>query len=227
MNALTLWFHRIGSPPTFYRLAGALAPWCYGVALLLGAVALYGGLVLAPRDYQQGDAYRIIFVHVPCAWMGLFAYLFMAANAFVALVWHIKLSEILAMASAPAGAAFTFASGTGVFGTSESVPLRPESGLRAVLDAELREHRREVGLHRAVADPQPPGDLLVRQSCRDQAKDLPLARRESRSRVVTGTVTTGSPGAQQGPGRPRVDRGLAPAHGADPVEDVVGLGPRN
>ena len=64
--------------------------------------------MLAPSDYQQGDAYRIIFIHVPCAWMGLFAYLFMAANGFVALVWRIKLSEVLAMASAPVGAAFTF-----------------------------------------------------------------------------------------------------------------------
>ena len=108
MNALTLWFHRIGSPPTFHRLAGALVPWCYGVGLVLGAIALYGGLVLAPADYQQGDAFRIIFVHVPCAWMGLFAYVFMAANAFIALVWRIKLSEVLAMAAAPIGAAFTF-----------------------------------------------------------------------------------------------------------------------
>ena len=108
MNALTLWFHKIGSPPTFYRIAGALAPWCFGIAIALGALALYGGLVLAPRDYQQGDAYRIIFVHVPCAWMSLFAYAFMGVNAFVALVWRIKLSEILAMASAPIGAAFTF-----------------------------------------------------------------------------------------------------------------------
>jgi len=108
MNRLVLWFHKIGSPPTFYRIAGALAPWCFGIAIVLGAVALYGGLVLAPRDYQQGDAYRIIFVHVPCAWMGLFAYGFMAINAFIALVWRIKLSEILAMASAPIGAAFTF-----------------------------------------------------------------------------------------------------------------------
>ncbi|KAB2899818.1 MAG: heme ABC transporter permease [Dokdonella sp.] len=108
MNILTLWFHKLGSPPTFYRLAGLLLPWCYGIGLLLGLVALYSGLVLAPRDYQQGDAYRIIFVHVPAAWMSLFAYAFMAANAFIALVWHIKLSEILAMASAPIGAAFTF-----------------------------------------------------------------------------------------------------------------------
>lgn len=108
MNALTLWFHRIGSPPTFHRIAGALVPWCYGIGFVLGAIALYGGLVLAPADYQQGDAFRIIFVHVPCAWMGLFAYFFMAANAFIALVWRIKLSEVLAMAAAPIGAAFTF-----------------------------------------------------------------------------------------------------------------------
>ena len=108
MNILLLWFHKLGSPPTFYRLAGLLLPWCYGIGLVLGLFALYSGLVLAPRDYQQGDAYRIIFVHVPAAWMSLFAYVFMAANAFIALVWHIKLSEILAMASAPIGAAFTF-----------------------------------------------------------------------------------------------------------------------
>ncbi len=108
MNTLTLWFHKMGSPPTFYRIAGLLTPWCYGIALILGAIGLYGGLVLAPSDYQQGDAYRIIFVHVPCAWMGLFAYIFMAVNAFIALVWRIKLSEILAMATAPIGAAFTF-----------------------------------------------------------------------------------------------------------------------
>jgi heme exporter protein C len=108
MNALTLWFHKTGSPPTAYGLAGRIMPWCYGIGLLCGLVALYGGLVLAPRDYQQGDAYRIIFIHVPCAWMSLFAYLFMAANAFIALVWRIKLSEVLAMAAAPIGAAFTF-----------------------------------------------------------------------------------------------------------------------
>ena len=108
MNALTLWFHKIGSPPTFYRIAGAFVPWLFAIALILGAIALYGGLFVAPRDYQQGDAYRIIFIHVPCAWMSLFAYIFLAVNAFIALVWRIKLSEVLAMASAPVGAAFTF-----------------------------------------------------------------------------------------------------------------------
>jgi len=108
MSPLVLWFHKLGSPPYFYRLAGRFLPWLYAIALVTGAVGLYGGLVVAPADYQQGDSFRMIYVHVPCAWMSLFVYAFMAANSFVALVWRIKLSETLAMASAPVGAAFTF-----------------------------------------------------------------------------------------------------------------------
>ncbi|MEO7013020.1 MAG: heme ABC transporter permease CcmC [Dokdonella sp.] len=107
MNTLTLWFHKFGSPPTFYRVTALLSPWLFGAALLIGLVGMYWGLFVAPADYQQSDAYRIIFIHVPCAWMGLFAYIFMAANAFIALVWRIKISEILAMTSAPVGAFFT------------------------------------------------------------------------------------------------------------------------
>ena len=108
MSPLVLWFHKLGSPPYFYRLAGRFLPWLYAIALVTGAVGLYGGLVVAPADYQQGDSFRMIYVHVPCAWMSLVVYAFMAANSFVALVWRIKLSETLAMASAPVGAAFTF-----------------------------------------------------------------------------------------------------------------------
>ena len=107
MNPLVLWFHKLGSPPYFYRFAGRLVPWFWAAALILGAIGLYGGLVLAPKDYQQGDAFRIIFIHVPSAWMSLFIYAFMAVNGFIALVWRIKLSETLAMAAAPIGAAFT------------------------------------------------------------------------------------------------------------------------
>ena len=154
MNALTLWFHRVGSPPTFHRIAGALVPWCYGIGFVLGAIALYGGLVLAPADYQQGDAYRIIFVHVPSAWMGLFAYFFMAANAFIALVWRIKLSEVLAMASAPIGAAFTFITlvtgslwGKPMWGTWWSWDARMTSEL--VL---LFLYLGVIGLHHAIED---------------------------------------------------------------------------
>lgn len=108
MNPLLLWFHKLGSPPYFYRLAGRWTPWLYALALIAAGIGFYGALVTAPADYQQGDSFRIMYVHVPSAWMGLFAYAFMAANGFVALVWRIKLSETLAMASAPIGAAFTF-----------------------------------------------------------------------------------------------------------------------
>jgi heme exporter protein C len=108
MNPLLLWFHKLGSPPYFYRFAGRLLPWLGGLALLSGAIGLYGGLVIAPADYQQGDSFRILYIHAPCAWMSVFAYAFMAGNGFIALVWRIKLSETLAMAAAPVGAAFTF-----------------------------------------------------------------------------------------------------------------------
>lgn len=104
---IPLWLHKLGSPPTFYRFAGKLRPWMLALAIVLGLVAMYGGLVLAPPDYQQGDDYRIIFVHVPSAWMGLFIYGVMAVSAFIALVWRIKLAEVVAMESAPIGAAFT------------------------------------------------------------------------------------------------------------------------
>jgi heme exporter protein C len=108
MNPLVLWFHKFGSPPYFYRVAGRWMPWLYAIAFSLGAWGFYGGLFIAPADYQQGESFRIMYVHVPCAWMSLFAYGFMAANGFIALVWRIKLSETLAMAAAPVGAAFTF-----------------------------------------------------------------------------------------------------------------------
>ncbi|MBV6746960.1 heme ABC transporter permease CcmC [Xanthomonas vasicola] len=105
---IPLWLHQLSSPPTFYRVAGSVRPWALRLALLLGAVAAYGGLVLAPPDYQQHDAYRIIFIHVPSAWMSLFIYAAMGVSAFIALVWRIKLAEVVTMASAPIGAAFTF-----------------------------------------------------------------------------------------------------------------------
>ena len=107
MNKLVLWFHKMGSPPTFYRIAGLFVLPFAVLAVALMAIGLYGGLVLAPPDYQQSDAYRIIFIHVPAAWMSLAIYAIMAANAFIALVWRIKLCEILAMAAAPIGAAYT------------------------------------------------------------------------------------------------------------------------
>ncbi|MFK2876732.1 heme ABC transporter permease [Rhodanobacter hydrolyticus] len=105
---IPLWLHKLGSPPTFYRFAGAVRPWAMGLALLFGVIGLYGGLVLAPPDYQQGDAYRIIFIHVPSAWMSMFVYAVMGVSGFIALVWRLKLAEVVAMESAPIGAAFAF-----------------------------------------------------------------------------------------------------------------------
>ncbi|EIM02628.1 heme ABC transporter permease [Rhodanobacter sp. 115] len=105
---IPLWLHKLSSPPTFYAFAGKVRPWAIALALILGVIALYGGLVLAPPDYQQGNDYRIIFIHVPSAWMSLFIYAVMGVSAFIALVWRIKLAEVVAMESAPIGAAFTF-----------------------------------------------------------------------------------------------------------------------
>jgi len=101
------WFHRLASPPSFYRFAGLLAPWFLWISLAVIAVGFYGGLVLAPADYQQGEAFRIIYVHVPAAWMSLFVYTVMAVAAVIALVWRIKLAEIAVAAAAPVGASFT------------------------------------------------------------------------------------------------------------------------
>lgn len=107
MNPVVLWFHQLGSPPTFYRFAGRWAPWCFAAALVLLGIGVWGALFDVPADYQQGDSYRILFIHVPCAWMSLFVYIVMAVQAGIALVWRIKLCEVLAMACAPIGAAFT------------------------------------------------------------------------------------------------------------------------
>lgn len=101
-------FHRMASPPHFYALTERLMPWLAVIFLLLLAAGLYGGLYLAPPDYQQGDSYRIIYIHVPSAWMSLFIYVVMAVAGGIGLVWRIKLAEIVAVSSAPVGAGFTF-----------------------------------------------------------------------------------------------------------------------
>ncbi|MEL6949111.1 MAG: heme ABC transporter permease CcmC [Pseudomonadota bacterium] len=102
------WFHKLASPPHFYRLAGLWAPWLMGAALILIAYSLYAGLVLAPPDYQQGDAFRIIYVHVPSAYLSLMAYTMMAVASAIGLVWRMKLAHAVAASAAPIGASFTF-----------------------------------------------------------------------------------------------------------------------
>lgn len=105
---LTLWFHRMGSPPSFYAISGRLIPWLAWIALAFIVAGLYGGLVKAPADYQQGDSFRIIYVHVPSAWLSLFVYVVMAVAGAISLIWRIKLADVIVLASAPIGASFTF-----------------------------------------------------------------------------------------------------------------------
>ncbi|MHB1516309.1 MAG: heme ABC transporter permease [Acidiferrobacteraceae bacterium] len=100
-------FHKYSSPKHFYPLAGRLIPWFGAITAVLMMVGLYWGLVIAPPDYQQGDSYRIMFVHVPSAWMSLFVYVVMAVGAAISFIWNIKLADVLAASSAPLGASFT------------------------------------------------------------------------------------------------------------------------
>ncbi len=102
------WLHRFGSPKYFFDFATRAIPWCGWSCLLLMLAGLYGGLVLAPPDYEQGESFRIIYVHAPSAWMSMFIYMVIAASGAVVLIWKVKIAEIVARASAPIGASFTF-----------------------------------------------------------------------------------------------------------------------
>ena len=101
------WFHRFGSPPYFYRIAGILIPWLAWIAAVAGAAGLVGGLVLAPPDYQQGEGYRIIFVHVPTAVLSTVAYAVMATASGVGLIWRMNVAHAVAASCATIGAWFT------------------------------------------------------------------------------------------------------------------------
>jgi heme exporter protein C len=107
MNPIYLFFHKTGSPPWFYRFSGLLIPWLWAGFILLTAVGLYLGLFVAPADYQQGESVRIMYVHVPAAWMSMMIYGLMAIMGFIALVWRIRIMEVMVISSAPIGAAFT------------------------------------------------------------------------------------------------------------------------
>ena len=102
------WFHRLGSPPHFFRIAGKMIPWFAWLAAFTGVAGLVGGLGLAPPDYQQGEGYRIIFVHVPAAVLSTTAYAVMAIAAGVGLIWRMNVAHAVAASSAAVGAWFTF-----------------------------------------------------------------------------------------------------------------------
>jgi len=95
---------RFAATPVFYPLAGRLLPWFTAAAIVLTVAGLYVGFGIAPTDFQQGEVYRIIFIHVPSAWMAMFIYLVMAGYAVATLVWRSKLSAMMCRALAPTGA---------------------------------------------------------------------------------------------------------------------------
>ena len=104
--AINIW--KYSSPQAFFPLAGKLAPWFLALAGVLALVGLYIGLLVAPSDATQGNAYRIIFIHVPAAWMSMFIYLVMAFWCAVGFAMNTRLSFMMALALAPTGALFTF-----------------------------------------------------------------------------------------------------------------------
>ena len=97
----------LANPTRFMRFSGRVLPWLSGLGAALLAVGLYLAFFVAPADYQQGDTVRIMFVHVPAAWLGLFFYALMAASALGTLVWRHPLADVSQKAAAPIGAAFT------------------------------------------------------------------------------------------------------------------------
>lgn len=107
MNLLN-WFYQYGAPQTFYTACRKIAPVSGMLCAVLLLAGLVGGLYLSPADYQQKDAFRIIYVHVPSAWMSMFVYMVMAGSGAAGLIWKVKVTEIISTNCAPIGTAFTF-----------------------------------------------------------------------------------------------------------------------
>jgi heme exporter protein C len=99
---------KYASPRHAYRLAECLLPWCTWSTVILFIVGLYWGLVIAPTDYEQGEAYRIIYIHVPAAYMSMSVYAMMAGAGAAGLIWKVKVTDAVAKCCAPLGASFTF-----------------------------------------------------------------------------------------------------------------------
>ncbi|MBT8047828.1 MAG: heme ABC transporter permease [Xanthomonadales bacterium] len=155
-HPVVLFIHKLGSPPWFYDFAGKFIPWLWLIFGVLTVLGLYLGLVKAPEDYLQGQSVRIIYLHVPAAWMSMMIYSSMAVMGFIALVWRIRIVEILAMASAPIGAAFTI-----VTLTAGSLWGRPTWGTYWVWDARLTSelvllflYLGVIGLYNSIDEPR-------------------------------------------------------------------------
>ena len=101
------WF-KYAAPQRFYALSGALIPYCVATAVIATIIGLTIGLLIAPSDHQQGESYRIIFIHVPAAWMSMVIYLAVAFWAAIGLIFNARLASMFALALAPTGALMTF-----------------------------------------------------------------------------------------------------------------------
>ncbi|MDJ0807243.1 MAG: heme ABC transporter permease [Gammaproteobacteria bacterium] len=98
----------MGSPKYFYEVSGKMIPWFMWTFIITLVYGLYQGMIVSPPDYQQGESVRIMYIHVPAAWMSMFIYVVMAVSGLISLVWRIKMTEIFVISSATVGASFTF-----------------------------------------------------------------------------------------------------------------------
>lgn len=104
------WFHRLGSPRWFYEKTTPWLPWLAVISLALIATGTVWGLAFAPSDYKQGNSYRIIYIHVPAAFLALAGYYIMAISGAIGLIWKMKLPYMVMKSAAPIGAVLTFVS---------------------------------------------------------------------------------------------------------------------
>ena len=105
-----LFFHKLASPKYFYSIATNFIPWLFVLGAILMFFGIINGLFFAPPDYQQGDAFRIIYVHVPSAYLSMMIYVLMAITSIVGLVWRIKLAHAVTVSAAPIGGMVYFVS---------------------------------------------------------------------------------------------------------------------
>jgi heme exporter protein C len=101
-------FHKLGSPKWFFDISGKFLPWFVVIGISLLVIGSIWGLAFAPKDYQQGDSFRIIYLHVPTAILAQSCYMMMAVSAVISLVWKMKLADVFITSAAPLGALFTF-----------------------------------------------------------------------------------------------------------------------
>jgi heme exporter protein C len=125
-------WYKYAASAHFYALAGKLIPWFAVLTALLFIIGLYVGFFVAPTDFQQGESYRILFIHVPAAWMGMFLYVLMAVYAGIGWAFNARLASMMATAISPTGAIFTF-----IALVTGSLWGRPAWGVWWVWDARL------------------------------------------------------------------------------------------